>query len=73
MPLLDLKDERFGRLVVLKRNLLLGSSAGAYWDCRCDCGAETYARSDHLRKGRHVSCGCYRRDKWAAGKSKPLC
>jgi hypothetical protein len=28
------------------------------WLCRCDCGSETVVRSDHLKDGRVVSCGC---------------
>ena len=30
------------------------------WRCRCECGAETYARADHLRADRVRSCGCRR-------------
>ncbi|SFS42866.1 hypothetical protein [Brevundimonas viscosa] len=30
------------------------------WRCRCECGATTHARADHIRSGRIMSCGCRR-------------
>ena len=29
------------------------------WRCLCACGKETVVRTDHLKDGRVVSCGCY--------------
>lgn len=49
--------QRFGRLVVERE-------AGRYqrkqvvWECRCDCGATTLARTSSLRGGHTRSCGC---------------
>jgi hypothetical protein len=57
----DLVGDRFGRLTVVE-------SAGRThhgemkWACRCDCGGEKVARSDHLCNGRTQSCGCLNRD-----------
>ena len=60
--LIDLTGQRFGRLVVIKRVGSQGKSGMATWQCRCDCGNETVVRSDCLRKGTTVSCGCFNAD-----------
>ncbi|WP_424667281.1 hypothetical protein [Candidatus Binatus sp.] len=59
--LIDLTGQRFGRLVVLRRD---GSDAkgGALWVCCCDCGTETTVRGYHLRSGHSKSCGCFNRE-----------
>lgn len=54
---IDLTGQRFGRLTVLE---YAGYQKGVMWKCRCDCGQEKIVRSDHLRYGKTVSCGCYR-------------
>ena len=53
---LDLKGQRFGRLVVLA----FAKSVGwrAYWSCVCDCGKVGTVRGCDLRSGHTVSCGC---------------
>jgi len=56
--LLDLSGQRFGRLVVLE---FVGEFVNRYlWLCRCDCGKMKQIRGNSLRRGRTVSCGCYR-------------
>lgn len=40
------------------------------WLCRCDCGKEKLVRSDHLKDGRVVSCGCYRNRRATETKTK---
>lgn len=56
----DLSGQRFGRLVVIRRD---GSdAAGARWLCRCDCGRDISVRSGHLRNGNSKSCGCLKRE-----------
>jgi hypothetical protein len=57
---IDLRGQRFGRLVAVRRN-------GAYrgqtlWLCLCDCGAAHTATSRNLRTGQTKSCGCLQRD-----------
>jgi hypothetical protein len=44
--------QRFGRLVALR---YVGS---LYWEFRCDCGALTLIRSNHVKMGATRSCGC---------------
>lgn len=55
--LIDLVGLRFGRLVVLRRDV--GRIQGhSYWRCLCDCGVESVAISNNLRRGLTQSCGC---------------
>jgi len=59
MPkLIELTGQRFGSLVAIGRGPALRQSKQANWRCRCDCGAETFVRSDDLRSGNTKSCGC---------------
>jgi len=53
--------DRFGRLIV---RTVIGARHGQKrkYVCACDCGASTAVRSDHLRAGRIVSCGCFAAD-----------
>ena len=52
------RGERFGRLVVLGPGPVVGKNRKVL--VRCDCGKTKAVRSDHLRAGRTVACGCYR-------------
>lgn len=56
----DLTDQRFGRLLVLKRDMdkPRGKSCFAYWICKCDCGNVVSVRGNHLRDNTTSSCGC---------------
>ena len=58
--ILDLSNHRYGRLLVLERDLTKPSGAGksAYWKCQCDCGNFCSIRSDKLTKEITKSCGC---------------
>lgn len=53
----DLTGERFGKLVVLNRDL---SRDGAYWNCKCDCGVVKSIKGTSLTKKKEPtrSCGC---------------
>jgi hypothetical protein len=67
-PLIDLSGKTFGRLTVLEK---AGNSGGkAVWLCQCKCGTKKEIRGVHLRKGRQVSCGCYRSENTAKCKTK---
>jgi hypothetical protein len=52
MKAVDIAGQRFGRLVVIKKE------EKSYYLCRCDCGKEKVIRADHLRNGKTKSCGC---------------
>lgn len=57
---LNLKDQRFGKLVAIKEtNERKGGSI--VWLCRCDCGNKTKVSSNSLKFGNVKSCGCLKR------------
>lgn len=53
---LDLTGQRFGQLTVLGPADNMGKRTA--WLCRCDCGKECVVKTQRLRAGRAVSCGC---------------
>ena len=58
---LDLTNERYGRLLVIKEaEPYVGSKIGKRrrWECVCDCGNVTVVNQDNLRRGNTKSCGC---------------
>src|SRR5689334_14087024 len=65
---IDLTGQRFGRLLVLHREGLLGSKPA--WHCRCDCGAKVTVRGSDLRGGATTSCGCFRYEQIRAAITK---
>lgn len=62
MKVVDLTNQRFGRLVALK---YIGASK---WLCKCDCGNEHIVLSELLQKGSVKSCGCINKDRKANRK-----
>lgn len=60
-PAIDLTNQKFGYLTVLRRDdsRLSGAGKSVYWLCKCECGNIKSVRTDKLRKGEVVSCGCY--------------
>ena len=60
--LVDLTDQRFGRLTVKYRAENKYSSGGnprVCWCCDCDCGTkDVVVTSQELRNGKTTSCGC---------------
>ena len=60
MPKLqDLNGAQFGRLTVTGR-AENDKSGLVRWRCVCSCGKVVVARGQDLRRGRQVSCGCWR-------------
>lgn len=55
---LDLTNQKFGKLIVIKDSNKRDSSGCVIWECQCDCGNVTYASSGALRSGHKQSCGC---------------
>jgi hypothetical protein len=54
---IDLSGQRFGKLTV-RRLAYRDKGHRAYFKCVCDCGKEVEVRSDHLRSGKILACGC---------------
>lgn len=51
---IDITGQKFGKLTALQ---YLGRSR---WLCKCECGEETIAVANDLRRGQTISCGCIR-------------
>jgi hypothetical protein len=59
----DLTGQTFGRWKVISH---VGKVGTIYtFRCKCECGNENIVRSDHLRNGTSLSCGC------GAGRTTP--
>lgn len=56
MKLLDLTNQRFGKLKVIER--VKNRKQKVVWKCICDCGNITEVRTTDLRSGNTKSCGC---------------
>ncbi len=54
---IDLKDLRFGKLIVLDRLSAKGEKH-IKWRCRCECGNVVDVSGTHLKSGHTKSCGC---------------
>lgn len=61
MRKLDLRKQRFGRLVVL-RKADYKSNNKVLWICFCDCKTIRIVSTNNLRSGNTKSCGCYGQD-----------
>lgn len=59
MKLIDLKGVQFGRLTVIDRAVNDKNNLSC-WVCLCTCGKSVVVRGQDLRRGRQVSCGCWR-------------
>ncbi len=60
--LIDVKGQRFGRLIVIEKAEKTDVGKNAFWLCKCDCGNEKIIGSRNLRSGDSQSCGCLHRD-----------
>lgn len=68
MPaLIDLTDQRFGRLTVLSKGELRRERPS--WICACDCGQVIVVAGKELRRGDTQSCGCLRKQMLAQKNS----
>lgn len=61
--LVDIRGQRFGRLVALEpTERRCKSDRSIVWRFRCDCGRTHLAKSKNVVYGRTRSCGCLRRE-----------
>lgn len=56
--LIDLRGQRFGRLLVVGRANKSNGKGRTYWSCVCECGASVDVWAAALRVGHTQSCGC---------------
>ena len=63
--LLNLKGQRFGRLVAVRRCAADYKTTSRWWVCRCDCGETVRLTVSVLRGGFQKSCGCGKHGKTA--------
>lgn len=56
--ILNLTNQKFGKLTVIKKSEQKGNNGKAKWDCVCDCGNLYTTLGDLLRSGKTKSCGC---------------
>ena len=56
MKLEDLTNKRFGKLLVVSRDLT--DKKRTRWNCICDCGTKKSILGSHLKRGLIISCGC---------------
>ena len=57
---IDLTGQCFGRLTVINR--APNHRAQTVWRCRCTCGNIVEVQGGHLRSGKIISCGCYKKE-----------
>lgn len=65
----DIKDKRFGRLLV--QEYLSTKGGSAYWKCICDCGNTCVVSHKSLVSGNTKSCGCLRDDNYRENRHYP--
>jgi len=70
MRLIDISNQTFGRLTVLRKSL-----KPCLWECSCSCGTLTLVTGTNLRSGNTTSCGCVHREQLVDfnKKSKTMC
>ena len=59
---IDLTNQRFGRLVVLRDSGKRVKDGHIIWACKCSCGKQVKVISGNLRYGHTRSCGCLKRE-----------
>lgn len=70
--LIDLKGQRFGRLLVVSLLPKRAKNKNAVWVCLCDCGNISEVMSSNLRRKTTQSCGCLHREITSKTNSKDL-
>ncbi|WP_311080979.1 hypothetical protein [Paenibacillus polymyxa] len=68
--LIDLADERYGRLTVIKEAERKGYTRR--WVCQCDCDNIVTVAMSNLRTGHTTSCGCVQSEMASATNYKDL-
>lgn len=69
---IDLTDQTFGDLTVIKLSDKRGNDGTKLWECRCSCNKIIYLHGYSLLHGHYKSCGCKRIAKRDAGVKKHI-
>lgn len=56
----DITGQRFGKLLVVRKELTKARNKKTHWVCQCDCGGTTITTLSDLKSGHTKSCGCNR-------------
>ena len=59
---LNLVNQTFGRLTVVSKSTERSSSGSIKWECLCSCGKSILVRTDSLKNGHTLSCGCFNKE-----------
>ena len=62
---LNLVDQKYGRLNVIKKTSCVGAKR-PIWECICECGKIKNIKQENLRDGSTKSCGCLNNEKRSA-------
>ena len=63
--MVDLTNQRFDLLTVIKSTGRSDPKNGVIWECKCDCGNVCYKTTSSLHKSKINSCGCVQQSKGA--------
>jgi hypothetical protein len=58
----NLKGNTYGRLTALSYSYTKSKPGRVFWDCLCECGKTVTVRTDGLKSGNTLSCGCLQKD-----------
>ena len=60
MKLIDLTNQKFGKLLVLEKAITQNEKV--MWKCLCDCGNIVIVKGVNLKNNRTKSCGCLKKE-----------
>lgn len=70
----DLTGQKFGRLLCLSwESRQMTSRREIFWEVKCDCGTVKWVKSQLLKRGKTVSCGCWNKEKSTLPKKHGMC
>jgi hypothetical protein len=70
MKIRIMPGDLFGRLTVIERCKEKGANNNAKFLCKCECGNESIAYGNNLKRGHTKSCGCLGDENRSAGVVK---
>lgn len=68
----NIKNQRFGKLIVLEKTKRTDKRHNVYWQCECDCGNVVETTTTNLTMRSTKSCGCLRKQNNYSRRNKKL-